>query len=52
MRGRAGRRGKDELGESYVCCQTDDLEDVERLLRAEMPPITSCLTPDKRGLKR
>jgi replicative superfamily II helicase len=52
MRGRAGRKGKDELGESYVCCVREDLEEVEQLLEAEMPPIQSCLTPEKRGIKR
>ena len=52
MRGRAGRKGKDELGEVYVCCQKTDLEAVAELLEAEIPPVTSCLTPDKRGLTR
>ena len=52
MRGRAGRKGKDELGESYVCCQKGDLEEVEQLLEADLPPISSCLMPEKRGIKR
>ena len=52
MRGRAGRKGKDELGESYICCQREDLEEVEQLLEADIPPIQSCLTPEKRGIKR
>ena len=52
MRGRAGRKGKDEIGESYVCCQKDDVEEVEQLLETTIPPISSCLTPEKRGLKR
>ncbi|KAI9813135.1 MAG: hypothetical protein M1827_004356 [Pycnora praestabilis] len=52
MRGRAGRKGKDEVGESYVCCQKSDLEAVAELLEAEIPPVESCLTPGKRGIKR
>ncbi|EHY54639.1 DNA polymerase theta [Exophiala dermatitidis] len=52
MRGRAGRKGKDEVGETYLCCQKADLEAVAELLEAEMPPVESCLTPEKRGIKR
>ncbi|EXJ70547.1 DNA polymerase theta subunit [Cladophialophora psammophila CBS 110553] len=52
MRGRAGRKGKDEVGETYLCCQKEDLEAVAELLEAEMPAVESCLTPEKRGLKR
>jgi replicative superfamily II helicase len=52
MRGRAGRKGKDDLGESYICCQREDLEEIEQLLEADIPPIQSCLTPGKRGIKR
>lgn len=52
MRGRAGRKGKDEVGETYLCCAKTDLEAVAELLEAEMPPVASCLTPEKRGLKR
>ena len=52
MRGRAGRKGKDEVGETFLCCVKPDLEAVAELLEAEMPPVTSCLTPEKRGIKR
>ncbi|OJD11813.1 hypothetical protein ACJ73_09463 [Blastomyces percursus] len=52
MRGRAGRKGKDEVGETYLLCQRDDLEAVAELLEAEMPAIASGLTPEKRGIKR
>ncbi|KKZ60187.1 DNA polymerase theta subunit [[Emmonsia] crescens] len=52
MRGRAGRKGKDEVGETYLCCQKYDLEAVAELLEAEMPAIASGLTPEKRGIKR
>jgi DNA polymerase theta len=52
MRGRAGRKGKDEVGETYICCQKSDLEAVAELLEAEIPAVESCLTPEKRGIKR
>ncbi|KAI9720429.1 MAG: hypothetical protein M1812_002935 [Candelaria pacifica] len=52
MRGRAGRKGKDEVGESYLCCKKSDLEAVTELIKAELPPVTSCLTEEKRGIKR
>ena len=52
MRGRAGRKGKDEVGETFLCCQKEDLEAVAELLEAELPPVGSCLTPEKRGVKR
>ena len=52
MRGRAGRKGKDEVGETYLCCQQGDLEAVAELLEAEMPPVESCLTTEKRGIQR
>lgn len=52
MRGRAGRKGKDEIGESYLCCQKADLEEVAQLLEADLPMVESTLTPEKRGIKR
>lgn len=52
MRGRAGRKGKDEIGESYLCCQKADLEEVTQLLEADLPMVVSSLTPEKRGIKR
>ncbi|EKD19301.1 DEAD/DEAH box helicase [Drepanopeziza brunnea f. sp. 'multigermtubi' MB_m1] len=52
MRGRAGRKGKDEIGETYLCCQKSDLEDVAELIEAELPSVESCLLPDKKGIKR
>ena len=52
MRGRAGRKGKDERGESYLCCEKADLEEVTQLLEAELPIVESSLTPEKRGIKR
>ncbi|KAI1469933.1 P-loop containing nucleoside triphosphate hydrolase protein [Daldinia caldariorum] len=52
MRGRAGRKGKDEIGETYLCCRKDDLEDVIELMRAELPQISSGLTTDRQRIQR
>ena len=52
MRGRAGRKGKDEVGESYICCHKEDLEEVAQLLEADLPAVESCLVSDQRGIKR
>jgi len=52
MRGRAGRKGKDEVGETYLCCQKIELEPVAELLEAELPAVVSCLTPERRGINR
>ncbi|KAJ5219344.1 Helicase C-terminal [Penicillium cinerascens] len=52
MCGRAGRKGKDEAGETYLICIKADMEAVCDLLDADMPAIESCLAPEKRGLKR
>ncbi|GJP94739.1 hypothetical protein CBS115989_938 [Aspergillus niger] len=52
MCGRAGRKGKDDAGETYLICGDSDLQAVCDLLEAEMPAIESCLAPEKRGLKR
>ena len=52
MCGRAGRKGKDDAGETYLICIKADLEAVCDLLDADMPAIESCLSPEKRGLKR
>jgi DNA polymerase theta len=52
MRGRAGRKGKDEIGETYLCCQKGDLEAVADLMEADIPSVESCLVPEKRGIKR
>jgi DNA polymerase theta len=48
MRGRTGRKGKDEIGETYLCCRKSDLEAVANLV----PPVQSCLILDKGGVKR
>lgn len=43
MRGRAGRKGKDEVGETYLCCRATDVEDVIDLMHAELPDVGSVL---------
>ncbi|KAJ5964092.1 Helicase C-terminal [Penicillium vulpinum] len=52
MCGRAGRKGKDDAGETYLICVKSDMQAVCDLLDADMPAIESCLAPEKRGLKR
>lgn len=52
MKGRAGRKGKDEIGETYLCCQKADIEEVSELMEADIPPLGNCLLPDKREVKR
>lgn len=52
MRGRAGRKGKDEVGETYLCCRRKDLGSVVDLMHAELPQISSCLISDKRRVQR
>ncbi|KAL1979876.1 hypothetical protein VTN96DRAFT_5034 [Rasamsonia emersonii] len=52
MRGRAGRKGKDTVGETYLICQKSDLEAVSEIWEAETPAIESCLARDKKGVKR
>jgi DNA polymerase theta len=52
MKGRAGRKGKDELGETYLCCDKKDLEAIAQLLEADLPVVQSCLMPEKRGVNR
>ncbi|KAH8700613.1 putative DNA-directed DNA polymerase theta [Talaromyces proteolyticus] len=52
MRGRAGRKGKDIVGETYLICQKSDLEAVAELWDAETPAIESSLAQDNKGVKR
>jgi replicative superfamily II helicase len=52
MRGRAGRKGKDEIGETYLCCRKNDLEDVIELMHAELPQVSSGLMTDKHRIQR
>lgn len=52
MRGRAGRKGKDEVGETYLCCRESDLDAVLDLMHAELPQISSGLVSEKRRIQR
>ncbi len=52
MRGRAGRKGKDELGETYLCCRSSDLDDVLELMHSELPQVSSSLATDKCRIQR
>lgn len=52
MRGRAGRKGKDEVGETYLCCRQADMEDVVDLMHADIPRLESCLISDQRRIRR
>lgn len=52
MRGRAERKGKDEIGETYLCCRKSDLEDVVELMNADLPQVSSGLTTDKHRIQR
>lgn len=52
MRGRAGRKGKDEIGETYLCCHETDIAEAANLIQTELPEVASCLNPEKRGIKR
>lgn len=52
MRGRAGRKGKDVVGETYLICQKSDLEAISEIWDAETPAFESCLAQDSKGVKR
>lgn len=52
MKGRAGRKGKDTVGESYLVCRGNDIVAVKTLMAAEMPSVESCLAGEEGGLKR
>ena len=52
MKGRAGRKGIDILGESVLMCSKSDFLLVKDLLKAQTRPVHSCLKREMRGLKR
>ncbi|KAH7162747.1 P-loop containing nucleoside triphosphate hydrolase protein [Dactylonectria estremocensis] len=52
MRGRAGRQGKAPVGETYLCCHENDLEQVVELMHAELPKVASCLNTENRRIQR
>lgn len=43
MIGRAGRMGKDSVGESFLICQKNDHKVAKELMSAHLKPIESCL---------
>ncbi|KAM0450319.1 hypothetical protein ACHAO4_006741 [Trichoderma viride] len=52
MRGRAGRQGKSPVGETYLCCRQNDLEQVLDLMYADIPEIVSCLNTENKRVQR
>jgi replicative superfamily II helicase len=52
MKGRAGRKGKDTCGESYLCYSKSDEEYVLRMVKDEMPTIESRLGSETWGFER
>ncbi|KAL7961463.1 P-loop containing nucleoside triphosphate hydrolase protein [Trichoderma compactum] len=52
MRGRAGRQGKSPVGETYLCCRQDDLEQVLDLMYADIQEIASCLNTENKRVQR
>ncbi|KAL1915366.1 uncharacterized protein VTP21DRAFT_6824 [Calcarisporiella thermophila] len=52
MKGRAGRKGKDTLGESIILCKDYEIARVKKLVQAELQPVKSCLREENRGMKR
>ncbi|KAH8815069.1 DEAD/DEAH box helicase [Xylogone sp. PMI_703] len=52
MRGRAGRKGKDEVGETYLCCNQNDLEAIAELMEADLPDVESYLSSGEEEFKR
>jgi len=52
MKGRAGRKGKDEVGETYLCCKKQDLDDAVDLMHADLPEIASSLISGRRQIRR
>jgi DNA polymerase theta len=48
--GRAGRMGKDTIGESFLLGENKRDESIcETLISSELPQISSCLDPQLRG---
>lgn len=43
MIGRAGRMGKDLMGESFLICQKNNVQIAKELMSAKLSPVESCL---------
>lgn len=52
MKGRAGRKGKDTEGESFLCHSKPDEDNVTKMVQGEMPHISSRLDVESRGFER
>jgi replicative superfamily II helicase len=52
MKGRAGRKGKDTHGESFLCYNKADEEFVTKMIKDEMPLIVSSLGREIKGIER
>jgi len=52
MCGRAGRTGKDDVGESILVCDRRHEKAVFQLINSDLSPLTSCLDEGALGLKR
>ncbi|KAL6598908.1 P-loop containing nucleoside triphosphate hydrolase protein, partial [Neocallimastix californiae] len=52
MKGRAGRKGKDTQGESYLICSEKYLKRVKELVNKDHDPVNSCLICEQKGMKR
>lgn len=52
MKGRAGRKGKDTHGESFLVYGKFDEEGVQKIVKGEMPEIGSHLGRESKGFER
>ncbi|ORX86654.1 P-loop containing nucleoside triphosphate hydrolase protein, partial [Anaeromyces robustus] len=52
MKGRAGRKGQDTNGESFLICAPKYLKKVKELIKKTHDPVNSCLICEQKGMKR
>jgi DNA polymerase theta len=52
MCGRAGRKGRDTMGESILFCTEKDKEKVKTLIHSKLEAVISCLSTERNGMKR
>ena len=52
MKGRAGRKGKDTYGESFLVYGKFDEEGVQKMVTGELPEIGSHLGRESKGFER